>query len=100
RRVDLPDGRVQVWYQAIQPERNGSSRVFQLTATNEGTADADALPRQVGFTDVVLDEDLAVLKSIANPPPDLAAAPAAGPPAPADRASPASRRLLRELIPA
>jgi phenylpropionate dioxygenase-like ring-hydroxylating dioxygenase large terminal subunit len=95
-RVDLPDGRVQVWYQAIQPERNGSSRVYQLTATNE--AAEDALERQVGFTDIVLDEDLAVLELIDDPALDLA--PEAGAHVPADRASLAYRRLLRELAPA
>ncbi len=96
-RVDLPDGRVQVWYQAIQPERNGSSRVFQLTATNEATVDETALARQVGFTDVILDEDLAVLELIDDAALDLAHD--AGAHVPADRASLAYRRLLRELAP-
>jgi vanillate O-demethylase monooxygenase subunit len=97
-RVDLPDGRVQVWYQAIQPERNGSSRVYQLTATNESAEDDRALQRQVGFTDVILDEDLAVLELIDDAALDLA--PDAGAHVPADRASLAYRRLLRELAPA
>ena len=72
--------------------------MFQLTATNEATDGTDALARQVGFTDVVLDEDLAVLELIDDPALDLA--PDAGAHVPADRASLAYRRLLRDLVPA
>ncbi len=93
-RVDMPDGRILAWFQAIQPERNGSSRVYQLIATNAGD-DSMALEREVAFTDVVLDEDLWMLERIDDPALDLA--PDAGAHVPADKASLAYRRMLRDL---
>jgi phenylpropionate dioxygenase-like ring-hydroxylating dioxygenase large terminal subunit len=95
-RVEFPDGRVNSWYQAVRPEGLGASRVYQFIASNDlgggaGVDDADA-----AFNERILDEDMAILALIDDDGLDLA--PDAAPHVPADRASTAYRRLLRDLV--
>lgn len=93
-RVELPDGAVNAYYQAVQPVTDRSSVVYQLIAANDvdeldAAADAE-------FNQRILDEDLAVLSLV-----DDVGYPVEGDTwahVPADRPSGAFRRLLRDVL--
>jgi vanillate O-demethylase monooxygenase subunit len=95
-RVEFPDGRVNSWYQAVRPEDRGSSCVYQFIAANDVGEGAGVQEDDVRFNERILDEDMGVLALIDDVGLDLE--PDAVPHVPADRASTAYRRLLRDVL--
>ena len=52
---------------AMQPETAGSTRIFKVMARNDFGGDGDKIAAMLAFEDRVLDEDIAVLESFADP---------------------------------
>ena len=63
-RLDFPltGKRIAILF-ALQPEHDGSTRIYKQMARNDFAGDADLLAASVEFEDLVMDEDLAVLEA-------------------------------------
>ncbi len=95
-RVDLPDGRVDAYYQAIQPEDLTTSVVYQFIATNE-PGDDETRRQSIKFNEMILDEDMWILAQVDDPELSLDATKGDAH-VPMDRAGLAYRRLLADLV--
>lgn len=93
-RVDLPGGRVNSWYQALQPVDRDRIVVYQFIAVND--LDPTLMETEAAFNEVILDEDVGILEAIDSTELDLE--PDAAAHVSADRASTAYRRMLRSLV--
>lgn len=63
-RLDFPltDKRIAILF-ALQPEHDGSTRIYKQMARNDFDGDAALLAASIEFEDLVMDEDLAVLEA-------------------------------------